>query len=149
MLKTYLGNTHTPPVWHHHKWNRGMCDVFSFFCHRISIYCSYRQRSISVWACRPFRKLIHGPLICTTICPVQWTDVYGKRTHSKITTGRGPCRKFVKERCFLWTKFTTAVVVSMCTKSSWSPASSVAAGRKCVSLVQLQRSEERRVGKEC
>ena len=45
------------------------------------------------WACSPKSKLIYGSLICTTTCPAS----HGKRTHSKISTGREPCRKFSKE----------------------------------------------------
>ena len=51
------------------------------------------KNRVLFWACSPKSKLIYGSLICTTTCPAS----HGKRTHSKISTGREPCRKFSKE----------------------------------------------------
>ncbi len=45
------------------------------------------------WDSNPHSKLICGSLICTTTCPV----THGKRTHSKMTKDREPCRKFSRK----------------------------------------------------
>lgn len=45
------------------------------------------------WAYSPHSKLICGSLICTTTRPA----LHGKRTHSKISKDRAPCRKFSRK----------------------------------------------------
>lgn len=52
-----------------------------------------------------------------------------------MITDRVPCRKFIQE-VPLWIKFTTNVVVLMCTKRLSLPAFDAAKSRKYVRLVQ-------------
>lgn len=66
--------------------------------------------------------------------PVQ-PIIHGKRTYSKMIKVRVPCRKFFQE-VPLWIRFTTNVVVLMCTKNLSLPVSDAAESRSYVSLVQ-------------